>query len=499
MDGHDDATAPPMEEDMGKGTLESHYPMLYELMHPKQAAEAAVANGSDDATSSTSLSPLNQCCPLCQQGVTAVTDKPVVLLPCGHAYHVMCGRMYLSRPEGRECTVDTCHRTEHQVEVVRLRRIVDAAIARNEFKLEDLQDPVLRRDIMVRVSDLLEGAQHAGDASRVASKAVSAAAAADEEQRSEEAYRVRWLSTRVGREGFNFMQKMRMLSPYMKNPMAVKRELVTMGRLLELEEQYRQDAIGEGGGEGAGTNVAVHVEAAIGNADDMCERISINNFVHAGLTLSDIFFGLELRGWQPLVDAGFKKEFITDKNGPFPLAELVDLYVVDYKSLQDIGWSIDDVVEKRHTPQELADLGLSFRGLWTDMGMSRNDFMDLSYSASKWHDVLGLDKKYLERPLGIGTAELELMRWTVPEFVKAFDLHPMEQRALGLSEHTPAKVRDAPARRTVASGALARPKRHRRNNSVVFAASMGTEAKEYATHRRPKQVVKVLTLDNGRT
>ena len=441
------------------------YPMLYELLRAQ--APPTVDDIPQVQTVSTSLNPLNRCCPLCNQTVASAANKPVVLLPCGHAYHVTCGRMYLARAEGKESTSDGCHRTEKQVEVARLRQVADAAIARGEFKMVDLRDPVLRRDIMSRLQDLYDDVQHSGDAS----KAVAHAAAADENLRDEEAYRVHWLATRVGREGFSFLQKARMLSPYMKNPMAVKREEVTMSRLLDLEHQLRCDARGDDDA------TTPHTEAAIGNSADMHERISVTALVGAGLSLSDIYFGLDLRGWQPLCDVGFKKEFITDKNGPFALTALADLYGVNYKSLVEIGWTVDDIVEKHHTPQELANVEMGFREMWADMGMTREEFMDLGFSARKWHDVLGLDKKYLEKPLGIGTAELQLMRWTVPEFVKAFDLHPMEQRQLGLNDIAPMLP------------AVRQKKKSRR---------VEIQSHDPAPRRRPKPTIRVLTLEGGR-
>lgn len=484
------ASAPPMDE--------LQYPMLHELLR----ANDADSGRNSEAQVATVLSPLNMNCPLCEQDVTVVTDKPVVLLPCGHAYHASCGRTFLGRPEGKECTVSTCHRTEQQVEVTQLQRIVGAAVKRGEFKMEDLEDPVLRRDIMTRVRDLLESAQRSGDASQISSKS-GTAPSADADLCSEEAYRVQWLKTRVGREGFSFMQKAKLLSPYMKNPLAVKRETLSMARLYQLEDKLRSDARDEAEGDAGG--IAVHVEPAVDNSEDMKSRISVKRFVSAGLTLSDIYFGLDLRGWQPLCDAGFEKGFITGSAGNFSLTELTNLYAIDYKSLTEIGWDINDIVHAGHSAQELSNIGLGFNEMWVDMAMTKDDLGDLGFSPKEWHDVLGLDKKYLERPLGIGAMDLKLARWSENEFIKVFDLHPIEQRALGLNGVSgpvaapPTRVEAGPSAKYVNAPKHVQQSQKKTRHRVGTPVGRKNGTGVPVLHRPSKAVPTVLTLARGRT
>lgn len=419
------ATAPPMED-----TVE--YPFLHALL-----SRAAVTN--DDAPSdegervkSASITPLNQLCPFCEEDVTTAEAKPVALLTCGHAYHTTCGRMFLSKGEGKECTMSVCQRTDSEVELAQAKRIMDAAIAREEFTAEDLKDPVMRRDIMVRIRSLMNSARQSGDVSKFASTEMFPDA--EDDRRTEEAYRLRWAETRVGREGFSYVQKHKLLFPYMKNPIAVKKEVVTLSRLFQLEENMRREAReASEDAEGSEQDVAIHVDE---NSEDLGGRISMARFVSAGLTLSDIFFGLELKSWQQLCDLGFKKEHITDHTGDFAITKLADLYGIGHETLikNEFGWSVNDIVLSGHTAKELSNIGLDFRRLYLDMDMTKDDLIDLGFTAKEWHETLRLDKKYLEKPLGINAVDLKLMRWSQSEFIKAFNLHPMEQRVLGMNE-----------------------------------------------------------------
>ena len=409
------------------------YPMLYDTF--ARAIDLTPAHGDAATISETpSVNAKNQVCPFCEETISTAL-KPVALLRCGHAYHVMCGRAYLFNREGEECTHSVCHRSEDDVDTDMMRRIIDAAILREEFQRSDLKDPVLRRDIMEKVQQRMDEAHRTG-------LPPSNSDAIKGDERSVDAYRGRWMKrSSIAADGFSFKQKVKLLSPYMKNPLEIRKQDVSMHFLLEKEDELRRKGQEEEDEDG---NSITH--AAVDNADDMHERISVQRFVAAGLTLADIYFKLDVQAWQSLCDYGFKREHITPHTGAFPITGLADLYGVEFKSfVKDLDWSINDIVRVGHTAQELADVGLDFNKLYVDMGMVKTDVVRLGFTPKAWHDTLLMDKLYLiSRPLMINSVDLEMLRWSKAEVIQAFALHPMEQRRMGISDAGTVEYVDAP-------------------------------------------------------
>ena len=407
------------------------YPMLYD--DAERAIDLTPASGDAAIISETpSVNAKNQVCPFCEEDISTAL-KPVALLRCGHAYHVMCGRSLLFNREGKECTLSVCHRSEDDVEADQMRRVIDAAVLRGEFQMSDLKDPVLRRDIMETVQKRIDEMRRAGAPS-------SRPDSSKGEERSVDAYHGRWQKrSDVARNGFSAKQKWKLLSPYMKNPLEIRKQDVTMQLLLEKEDELRR----KGQDEEEDGNTFTHT--AIENADDMHERISVQRFIDAGLTLADIYFKLDVQSWQSLCDYGFKREHITSHTGAFPITGLADLYGVEFMSfVKDLDWSIDDIVRVGNTAQELADVGLDFKKLYVDMEMVKTDIFRLGFTPKAWHDTLSMDKRYLVRPLAINSVDLSVLRWSKAEVVQAFSLHPIEQREMGISDGGTAEYVDAP-------------------------------------------------------
>ena len=409
------------------------YPMLYnDVAH---ALDPTATPGAAATVSETpSVNAKNQVCPFCDEAISTAL-KPVALLPCGHAYHVMCGRSLLFSREGAECTHSVCHRSENDVETDMMRRIIEAAILREEFQRSDLKDPVLRRDIMEKVQQRMDEAHRTG-------VQPSNADVIKGDERSVDAYHGRWKKrSGIARDGFSYMQKGKLLSPFTKNPLQIKKLDVTMQLLLAKEDELRRKGQED---EDEDDNTITHT--AVENADDMHERISVQRFIDAGLTLADIYFKLDIQAWQSLCDYGFKREYITSHTGAFPITGLADLYGVEFKSfVKDIDWSINDIVRVGNTAQELADVGLDFKKLYVDMGMVKTDVFRLGFTPRAWHDTLLMDKQYLvNKPLAITSIDLELLRWSKAEVIQAFALHPIEQLQMGISDAGAVEYEDAP-------------------------------------------------------
>ncbi len=405
------------------------YPMLYEDV---ARAVDLTPPGAAIVSETPSVNAKNQVCPFCDEPISTAL-KPVALLRCGHAYHVMCGRSLLFNREGEECTHSVCHRTENDVDKDQMRRIIDAAVLRGEFQMSDLKDPVLRRDIMEKVQKLMDEMRRTGAPSpRVDSS--------KGDERSVDAYHGRWMKrSSVATDGFTNKQKWKLLNPYMKNPLEIRKQDVTMQLLLEKEDELRRKGQEE---EEEGSSIT---HTAVENADDMHERISVQRFVDAGLTLADIYFKLDVQAWQSLCDYGFKREHITSHTGAFPITGLADLYGVEFMSfVKDLDWSINDIVRVGNTAQELADVGLDFKKLYVDMRMVKTDMFRLGFTPMGWHDTLRMDKMYLTKPLAINSVDLEVLRWSKAEVIQAFALHPIEQLQMGISDSGLVEYTDEP-------------------------------------------------------
>lgn len=416
------ASAPPLDDDNG-----------YSYVIHQAAEDAAQRRPAD-------LSARNEDCPFCDEAV-AVLDKPVAVLPCGHAYHVLCGRSLLFRGEGSECTVGSCHRSTEAVEQDKMRGLIEAAVRRNEFTMADLSDPIVSRDILQGLQAKMQVIQRAGDAQVTAMKKAKASAAA--EDRSLDAYRARWERTAVGRDGLTAKQKAFILLPYTKNIVRSARERdLSLTTLYDHEDVLRRaaqddskDSEAEGGSGTAAPLVSVEKSASLAN------RISVKRFMDAGLTIADLFFKMELQTWQGLVDLGFKKEYITHREGRYPITAVVDLYGVDYTALkEDLGWGVDDVARVQISAQDLANIGLDFQKLYVDMRMNKGDMPSLRFSPKDWHDTLGLDKKYLFAPLNFTALDLQLLRWKPQEFIAAFAINRIEEREMNIDRYSTRRV-----------------------------------------------------------
>jgi hypothetical protein len=420
------ASAPPQDDDV------TNYPMLREIL--LRAEQKNGVSDDNDTTQQTErddalshegfeVQARNQMCAFCEESV-GVALKPVAVLPCGHAYHVMCGRSLLFGREGTECTESLCHKTEHQVQADTMRRTIEAAVSRGDFDPTDLKDPILRRDIMQRVNELMEEPQRVRAHAPVANR--------DEDERSEAAYEGRWNKTSVAQDGFSYNQKRKLLAPFTANPLEIRREDVTLARLYDLEEEQRRKDQEDEEDESSRVRLKSFFKR---RPDETESAISMQRFVDAGLTIADIYFKLELKSWTTLCDLGFMAKHFTNYKGGYPITAVADLYAVDYNSFKsDLDWSIDDVVRTRASAQELANVGLDFKTLYVDMNMQKQDLFRLGYTPRAWSETLRMDKMYLGKPLNITSTDLNMLRWSETELAQAFALSSIEARRLGISQ-----------------------------------------------------------------
>lgn len=436
---HAEASAPPYN---GTEELLCNYPGLRGILVPpeKPVQEVnvdAVADADADAESVAEgymVQSRNEFCQFCQEPVS-VALKPVAILPCGHAYHVMCGRTLLFGQEGAECTENICHKTTDQVQADKMRHIIESAVRRGDFELSDLKDPILRRDVLKRVNELME------ESKRSDAHTVQTSSAVDDE-RTTEAYERRWKQTTVGRNGFSYSQKRRILEPFTSNLFEIKRESdITLNRLYQLDDALRQENQEEVPEEES-TTASARLKSLFTvsrRVDSDVDTISMQRFMDAGLTIADLYFKMDIKAWSTLVDLGLTRKHLTNYKGVFPVTAFKDLYGVDYTAfVSDLKWSIEDIVRARITAKELSNVGLDFKKLYVDMGMQKQDLFALGYTPRDWSITLGMDKQYIGKPLNISDVDLHMLRWSPTEFVQAFALTPIELRHLNITSSTTA-------------------------------------------------------------
>ncbi|KKL78208.1 hypothetical protein LCGC14_2027130, partial [marine sediment metagenome] len=406
---------------------DTNYPALHAPEPGSSAASAPAAqsvergvrpNTSDDCSV---LYVLNKDCPFCERVLTK-SVAPIVLLPCGHAYHVSdrCGGGFLARPPGKQCTA--CKKVGRRAPARRpSRRFADE-------EYDDDDDGGGGGS-----SDENAGAAFDDDDEGEYDCEEGAAAAADDDEDKaalEEYYR------RVYRHCVLSRSQKRALTASWKEAFKLNDREIDIHLLLN-------------------------------NGVDM------EKLFDAGIGLLDQYFLLNVKNWDNLRDLGLRKDhlfYTMDKKGhqPFlPLGTLQRLYGVTYKNLvDDLMMTLADFGKWRLTPAGMRGLGCTVDKLLAD-GMTKKSMPCLDYSLLQWR-ALGLHKRQLFQ-LDMGPSDFRDLNWNPTQIAQVMGLNAQEQQAFGIVQlhrdmlavvpksrpAKPAEPSDARRRRTVVPVAAA--------------------------------------------
>lgn len=414
--------------------LGTQYPALYNVAHTPSAVVPASEEVEEEEAISFGVRAVNECCTLCTESLNPVS-KPVALLPCGHAFHVGCARMFMN---SGDCPERKCPGV-----------VVAAAAATGTPAQQPSHDKIIehfRSRTETRRRRDTDGDQDQADG-------------------HDEAFYRRQYS------GLSKWQKTKLLTPYglqvMRKYMKGK---VTIDELLELEQQRAEGLAGKGDDE--------NTPAVYGDAADVADRISVDRFLQCGLGLTDIFFGLDINSWDVLCRTGLSAVHLTNSEGKMPVTMLADLYNVSYEALvRDLQWNLDDVRDAKLSAGETKHIGLDFDKFVVELDLDRDDFIALRWSPKDWIG-LGLGKEYLLEPLQLYAPDMRAMGWGLSRTATDFDLVPAEQVALGMLED------EVESHTKVSHHRRRRRREEKRVSSTSSSSSEETDSSDEATRGR---------------
>lgn len=391
------------------------------------SASAAAAAGSFIAST-------NGTCPMCTIAL-AGSVRPVVTLQCGHAYHLSCGRSFVDAGEGRECTHDTCHRSTQDVVADRMREAVEGAVARGEFNLADLSDPMRSQAAHARIAQFMRATGTPLDTANVEAASTAEADVATERQRLVETYRREWRATKVGGKGFGVKKRIALLAPYIGAPKAVlhKRETpITMADLYKYEQDFRRSERDDAREDTRAIITGEVLHAALVEPDDeMLRHVSVGRLEAAAFTVADLYFGLNLTTWQALKALGLQKSHLTNMHGAFPIVAVKELYGITFTTLyNDLDITALDLGTAQVSSQELKRMNVPFQLLFKKMGLTKQIMPLFGYSPEQWVGDVAFQKKWIFEPVKLTAADITALRWTRDEVREAFQLTPPEERRM---------------------------------------------------------------------
>ena len=372
-------------------------------------------------------------CPFCKMKL-AGSSRPIAILPCGHAYHTFCGRSFLQKGDGQECTEPSCHRDAEDVLKSRMREAVLDAAQKGRFDLAALQDPMQAPTVQVQIMELMREAGMPFEGTAIEEVSLSAAREADKQTRTEQAYRERWMASDIGKQGFNMKQRRVLLGPYMNMVQYTRHDShIKMHTLYALEEQKRRDEAADD--HEAATTAFLTTDSAtspykVTEPDDrMRRRLPLAKMFEAGIRLSDLYFLLGVNTWQTLKAMGLSKSMLSNREGAVPLVPLMDLYNVPFAVVQkDLGILAEDLVRSQISADDLQRAGVHFPLLQMRMGLTKELMAQFRFTPAEWNKQLRMDKRFLFRPVDFKTADFANFGWAPDVFQHAFGLNDLEMR-----------------------------------------------------------------------
>ena len=373
----------------------------------------------------------NDLCPFCDMKFAGST-RPIAVLPCGHAYHVFCGRSIL-QTDGKECTHEACHKDSNEVVLSRMQEAIVDAIHRGAFDVNLLHDPMTRDTAQLQILEIMRSAGMRLDNTVIDEAARTAAREVDMLARSMAAYRSKWEQGSVGKEGFSLRQRISLLAPYMNILKAGRFSTrITMKTLFTLETEKRRHDTADNSEERRKwlTGEATSDEGA--SLDDaMKARVSLKKMLAVDIGLSDIYFGLEVTSWGALRDLGLEKAMISGSDGSMPLVKIMDLYEVTFDTVRtELGIVAQDLHEAGLDAQYMERAGVSFPLMWLRMGLDKAMMPRFGFSPHEWQKHLHMDKKWIFTPVGFTKDDFIQFNWKPRDMELAFGLCEQEMRRL---------------------------------------------------------------------
>ncbi len=394
-------------------------------------------------------------CALCSQSFNEST-RPIVLLSCGHLYHVSCGGTRLAAQLGgstaacvHECP--TCEpppspnnsgaavgRRDDDEGDREYAHYADDGIDddhdREAFSRSGLLDPLRQNDDRAR--RILDTSY--GDAAGRRSDGNSDSDDdGDDDGDAIDRWRKRTMreyEDEYGAKTLSALAKSRLTG--VNNPLALRKTNVDYDYIVEHE-------------------------------------ITVQNMLEAGLDAIKIYFSVGIRDWGQLVSCGLEKQHLAAKDGAFmPLEQLVALYDITYENLSgDLDFTVQDAASMHVTVPEFRRLRADFDVLRTS-GLNRRNMPQFTmFAFGDWID-LGMQKGHL-LAMCVKADDFAKLRWNAKLVARQMRLGPSDVAALGIAALLERRAAPPPAARARAR-ATARTRRGKapalRNSNSKTAA-----------------------------
>jgi hypothetical protein len=375
-------------------------------------------------------------CALCSQSFNE-SKRPIVLLACGHLYHVSCGGTRLAAQLGgstaacaHECP--TCQapppassssssnyssaavgRRDGEEEDREYARYADDGIDddhdREAFSRSGLLDP--RRQNDERARRILE-TSYGDDADYRSDSDGDGVAADDDDDDDDDVERWRKRTMRkyeegCGRKTLSALAKSRLTG--VNNPLALRKITVDYDYITE-------------------------------------RGISVEDMLKAGLDAAKIYFGVGIRDWGQLIGCGLEKQHLAAKDGAFlPLEQLVVLYDITYENLSgDLDFTVQDAASMHVTVPEFRRLRADFDVLRAS-GLNRRNMPQFTlFAFGDWVE-LGMQKGHL-LAMCVNAEDFAKLRWNAKLVKRQMRLSASDVAALGIAPLLERRAAPAPAR-----------------------------------------------------
>lgn len=381
-------------------------------------------------------------CLLCN-GSVVHTARPVVSYACGHACHATCAAKYMVRGPGQECPDGECMSDPEEARRLQAREAVAAAISCGTLDAADATRPMKRDDLAAGIRNALQQAGLSAISAMSQRYNAWKLRNADGRTRRLQQYEATWRAKGMATDGvFPYQITRALMAPYttgVKNLVSVDRN-VTFARLMEAERCRRRDVSGAAPDMSllytagtTGTEALVHPDF------EMRKFINMNLLLEHGVTISDMFYALEITSFDDLMGLGLSVNHLTDRSGPMPLLPLMDLYNVSASTVEArLGLTARHLFGLKVDADTMRNAGIHFNLLAMLMHMDKETFMALGATPTVCRDYLFAEVSSLTK-FGLRAKDFVQMRWDRDDFQ---DVYAISDKAMNLI--WPAHVQSAP-------------------------------------------------------